>query len=223
MSGRYLVVGDVHGCAEELEELLRKAGAGREVVLVGDLVAKGPDSKGVLGLVRATGARSVRGNHDQHLIRWHQAVARGEPEPKLSDAQREVAAELDERDFEMLCGLPYFIRLEDAGAIVVHAGLVPGVPLEEQDPEHMLTLRSFRPDGSPSKRVDEGAPWAGEWPGPELVLFGHDAVRGLQEHPHAIGLDTGCVYGGELTGYLLPERRLVSVPAKREWSPKDPG
>jgi hypothetical protein len=219
----YLVVGDVHGCVEELEELLRIAGSGRDVVLVGDLVGKGPDSSGVLALVRSIGARSVRGNHDQHLIRWHEAVARGDTEPKLSDAQREVAEELDQDDFAFLCSLPYFIRLEDEGAVVVHAGLVPGVSLDAQEPEHMLTLRSFRRDGSPSKRVEGGVPWASCWPGPELVVFGHDAVRGLQQYPHAVGLDTGCVYGGELTGYLLPERRLVSVPANREWSPKDPG
>ena len=77
----------------------------------------------------------------------------------------------------------------------------------------MLTIRSIKADGTPSKRVD-GEPWASLWPGPELVVFGHDAVRGLQMYEHAVGLDTGCVYGGRLSGYLLPERRLVQVDAR---------
>lgn len=206
---RYLVIGDVHGCVEELSELLDLAGAGRDVVLVGDLVAKGPDSRGVLRLCRERGLRAVRGNHDQHLIRRREALEAGET--------------LGEEDWAFLQALPYVLRLDDVDAIVVHAGLVPGVPLESQDPEHMLTLRSFLPNGQPSKRALEGVPWASLWPGPELVLFGHDAIRGLQLHPYAVGLDTGCVYGGKLSGYLLPERQLVQVDAKREYSPKDGG
>ncbi len=211
----------MHGCVEELRELLdavRPAEDGRRVVFVGDLVAKGPDSKGVLAVVRETGALSVRGNHDQHVIRWREAQERGTPPPRLGPAHREVTAVLDDDDWALLRALPYRLSLDDVGALVVHAGLVPGVPLEAQDPEWLLTLRSIRPDGSPTKRAEEGVPWASLWPGPELVLFGHDAMRGLQQHPHAVGLDTGCVYGGQLTGYLLPERRLVQIAAKRAWS-----
>jgi len=99
---------------------------------------------------------------------------------------------------------------------VVHAGAVAGVPLEKQDREHLLTLRSIRDDGTPSKRV-EGTPWAKLWQGPERLVFGHDAVRGLQQYRFATGLDTGCVYGGRLTALILPEQRLVSVPARRAY------
>ena len=68
------------------------------------------------------------------------------------------------------------------------------------------------------KKVDAGAPWAAAWKGPEHVVFGHDAIRGLQQHPHATGLDTACVYGRSLTALLLPEKRLVSVRAKKQYS-----
>ena len=94
--------------------------------------------------------------------------------------------------------------------MVVHGGLVPGIPLEQQTRDHLLNLRSITAEGRPSKRID-GAPWASLWQGPEHVVFGHDAVRGLQRHPFATGLDTGCVYGRELTALVLPAGEIVSV------------
>jgi hypothetical protein len=130
-----------------------------------------------------------------------------------------VARELDDSDWALLSSLPLWLRLPERQAIVVHAGLLPGVALEQQDPALLMNMRTIRPDGSGSKRNDEGVLWGSLWPGPELVLFGHHASQGLQQHPHAIGLDTGCVYGGKLTACILPEQRLVSVPARRAYAP----
>ena len=104
-------------------------------------------------------------------------------------------------------------------AVVVHAGLLAGVPLAEQPRNLLINMRSITPTGEPSKRIDAGVPWGSRWPGPEHVYFGHDAVRGLQRHPFATGLDTGCVYGRTLTAIILPENRLVSVPARRAYVP----
>ena len=102
--------------------------------------------------------------------------------------------------------------------LVVHAGLRPGRAPDDEERTNLLTMRSIRADGSGSKRIDEGVPWASLWSGPDHVLFGHDAVRGLQEWPFATGLDTGCVYGRQLTAMLLPGRRLVSVAAKKAYA-----
>jgi diadenosine tetraphosphatase ApaH/serine/threonine PP2A family protein phosphatase len=214
---RTLIVGDVHGCFDELLALLARAHRtpADRVVLVGDLVAKGPDSLGVIRWARASGAEAVLGNHDAHVLR----AVHGEA--KVGPLHRAVAEKLNAEDIAWLEARPLWLRLDaaaDRPYLVVHGGLVPGIPLEQQRRDHLLNLRSITAEGEPSKRI-EGAPWASLWRGPEHVVFGHDAVRGLQLHPFATGLDTGCVYGRELTALVLPSGELVSVPALRAHAP----
>jgi predicted phosphodiesterase len=219
---RTLFIGDVHGCADELDALLEESGwrPGERVVLVGDLVAKGPDSAGVVSRARELSLRAVRGNHDEHVLRWHQGHQK--PGKQLKPEHQQVLDTLTPSDWRYLESLPLYLRLSDLNVLAVHAGVVPGVPLEQQRQEHLLNLRSITSAGKPSKRVSDGAPWARFWKGPELILYGHDAVRGLQRHPHAYGLDSGCVYGGRLTAYALPEGRFYSVPARRAYLNMDP-
>lgn len=213
---RTLIVGDVQGCLTELKELIAEAKLveGKDaLIFVGDLVAKGPDSKGVLRLARQWKARSVKGNHEAHVLKYR--VGQGD---QLKPHHRQVAEALDEADWKYLESLPLWISLP--GLIIVHAGLVPGVPLERQEEDALLNMRSLKPHGKWSRKI-EGVPWASQWHGPERVVFGHDAVRGLQQYPCALGLDTGCVYGRRLTGLLLPDDRLVSVPARKAWAPME--
>lgn len=228
---RTIIIGDVHGCLDELVALVGACGgiADSRVVLVGDLVAKGPDSIGVIQWARENGAAAVLGNHDDHVLT---ARAQADAGPSGSGGKKQkhapkaehltIAAALGSDDWAWLAARPLWLSF-DAGEIapmpvlVVHGGLVPGVPLPAQERRHLLALRSIDDDGKPSTRI-EGAPWASLWPGPQHVVFGHDAVRGLQQHPFATGLDSGCVYGRRLTALLLPERRLVSVPAARAYA-----
>lgn len=222
---RTILVGDIHGCREEFERLLNECGFcdGEPLVLVGDLVAKGPDSAGVVELARRSGARAVLGNHDARVLRLRD-VREGKLPPEARPTKPEhqrVLESLTPEDFAYLDGLPHLLRLgpEEPGkadTIVVHAGVVPGIPLESQDPDQLMNLRSIQDDGTPTKKL-KGRPWAQVWQGPELIVFGHDALRGLQLQRFATGLDTGCVYGKSLTALILPERRLVSVPAKHEY------
>jgi hypothetical protein len=129
--------------------------------------------------------------------------------------------------------LPYSLRIPgEVDTVIVHAGLVPGVPLEKQSFETMVTLRevvlvkdntgasTYRSATSHDDKTEK-LPWAGVWNGDFKVIFGHDARRGLQLHPNAIGLDTGACYGKRLSGLILKgaTQTLVSVPAARVYSP----
>lgn len=215
--GDVFVVGDVHGCIDELERLLKAADVGKRdtLVFVGDLVAKGPDSQAVVQLARERGALAVLGNHDAHVLAGRAG------EKKLKGTHAEVAEALKAKDWAFLAALPLWLELD--GALVVHGGLLPGVALEAQPRHVLLNLRSITADGKPSTRVDGGAPWASTYRGRRRVLFGHDALRGLQRYPRALGLDTGCVYGKRLTGAWLGADELVWVDAKREYSkPTEP-
>jgi hypothetical protein len=219
---RTLVVGDVHGCFDELRRLLDKAKVtdGSEVVLVGDLVNKGPDSLAVLAFARENGISAVMGNHDDYLVRCIAARKRGDAKD-FSDAIRKIAKRIDDEDAAWVAALPLYLKLPSHGAVVVHAGVVPGVALDHQVRENLLTIRSIRADGTGSKRIEDGEPWAALYRGPEHIYFGHDAVRGLQRWPHATGLDTACVYGGRLTGVDLSTGALVSVASRRAYA--EPG
>lgn len=205
-----LVVGDVHACVDELAQLIEMAGATR-VVLVGDLFTKGPDPVGTWRLLREVGVHSVLGNHDSRLLEWR----RGEsPRDKHAAA---VCAALDAEDpawADWLAERPLWLR---AGRyLVTHASLHPSGDLSRTDREMHLYRRTW-----PTPRGNRL--WWELYQGPP-VIFGHDAMRGFilryrEGRPWVVGLDTGCVYGGALSGWLVEEERHLHVPAARAYRP----
>ncbi len=216
---RVIAIGDVHGCIDELKALLRKCDyhPGDLIVFLGDLVCKGPDSLSVVQMAREVGALGVRGNHDFEVVRWHQAIKSGVDPPVIGSEHYYVASALSTADLKWMYSLPWFISSSQLNSLFVHAGFVSGIRLAKQNPRLMMNMRSILPDGTVTSKFFNNWPWARLWDGPQTILFGHDADRGLQQYEHAIGLDTGCVYGGKLTACILPEMRLVSVNAKQEY------
>eukprot|EP00439_Symbiodinium_sp_Y106_P079788 s569_g18.t1 len=233
-SARVIVIGDVHGCAHELMTLLDKCeyspGSGDVVILLGDLVNKGPHSREVVCLAREKRLHAIAGNHEFiALQKWNSWKMSGTiPEPD-EHGSWEWLPLLTEADLDFIRMLPLTIRLPDhANLLLVHAGLVPGRPLEEQSMEDMVMLRNLVKADAETKiyqalhDVRAGEPWAAAWSSwvagspmadmPKMVMFGHDAPRGFQQYPHAIGLDTNCCNGGSLSAMVLPAQ-LVQVPA----------
>lgn len=175
-----------------------------QVIFVGDLVARGPDTKRVLALARELGAPAVRGNHEHRLILAHDARLRGGRPPHLGPSHRILLDELDDEDWAMLANLPLSLEFPAHRVRVVHAGVTPGVPLEEQQAWTLMHIRSLTKRGAPSDRYSDQS-WAEAYQEEPHVVFGHNAQAGLQIHPYATGLDTACVYGGRLSALVLEE------------------
>ena len=210
-------------------------------------MGKGPDTLKVLQLALEMNALCVRGNHEDVFVQYYRSeVAKevGAPSPKINEGYLKIAESLTPDQWKYLIEMPLFLRLEDMNAIIVHAGLVPGVPedqqvpihppsvfsvakeglTEVQDPDMMMNLRNVLPDGSGTKEIGLGKAWIDTWNGPETVFFGHDAVRGLQlrrDSSHrliAVGLDTGACYGKFLTAYVHPTGTIVQQPSHEVYS-----
>jgi hypothetical protein len=266
-SKNILVVGDVHGCYDEMLALHDKAvqenGAPFDyVIFVGDLCNKGPKSAEVVRHVRLTpNWFSVRGNHDDGALQaalGDKKKLKKEKYTWIKDSDKKAkqdkrqAVILSDEDVTWLSELPYTITIpreytgDDEDTVIVHAGFVPEMELGKQEIDTMITVRDvtvicddkgkfqgFNPKekgknkalvaSSPdaAKECDTRITWASAWFGPQRVVFGHNAKRRLQMYPGhwAIGLDTGAVYGGQLTGLILPGRKLVSIQS-REYSSK---
>lgn len=230
---RSLVVADVHGCERELRALLEvlrpSASCGDRLFYLGDVISKGPHPRAALALVResltAVGGEMLMGNHEAAAMRWLAQRDSHVPEAlrrRASPALRAVASSLSADEVQWLRDRPLSVRIEALGLLLVHAGVAPGVPLAHQKREHLLTMRTLSEEGIPSSRPN-GRPWAAHWVGPPHVVFGHDARRGLQNYSWATGIDTGCVYGGNLSALVIPisgaRPSLVQVPSFATWCP----
>ncbi|XP_064458947.1 serine/threonine-protein phosphatase 1-like [Ornithodoros turicata] len=216
-----LVVGDVHGCFDELVELLEKSNSSKPDTLklfVGDVINKGPKSEEVLDFLmnNNTTCQSVRGNHDEVVLREY---LRSRSPGYILAPQNCWIKKLSADQIHFLQELPYTISVPSLNAVVVHAGLVPGKGVEGTSIEEMVGMRDilFKDPWEEgglqgTKKVVEGSvPWGSLWNGPAHVYFGHDAIRLMQRWPHCTGLDTGCVYGKDLTGIFIKGPRQGEV------------
>jgi hypothetical protein len=195
---RTIFIGDVHGCADELCDLLdaTRYQSGDRLVLVGDLVVRGPHSKRVVELARREGASMVKGNHDARVL---DACSRDLSAKHPLHAR--VAETLDADDIAYLETAPLWLDFPAHGVRALHAGIDPEKPIEAQDEKTLLTVRHIR---------GTQVLWGERYKGPPHIIFGHHAMEGLQLHAWATGLDTGCVYGGKLTALVLSRDEPVA-------------
>ncbi|MGH9059196.1 MAG: AAA family ATPase, partial [Acidimicrobiales bacterium] len=237
--GPFDIIGDVHGCFDELAELLGQLGYqldaagtdavhpdGRRAFFVGDLVDRGPAVPSVLrlamGMVAAGHALAVPGNHENKLARALKGanVSTGHG---LAETLRQLEAEppeLSERVAGFIDGLVSHLVLDDGNLVVAHAGM-----REDMAGRSSGAVRSFALYGDTTGETDEYGlpvryPWAQDYRGQAAVVYGHTPVPDAVWLNNTICIDTGCVFGGKLTALRWPERELVAVPALREyWQP----
>jgi protein phosphatase len=230
LTGPFDIVGDIHGCASELETLLGKLGyvdgvhpEGRTAVFVGDLVDRGPDSPGVLrrvmSMVGSGNALCVPGNHENKLGRYLKG-RQVQHTHGLAETIEQMDAESEEfrasvREF--VDGLVSHYVLDGGRLVVCHAGLP-----EKYHGRTSGRVRSHALYGDTTGETDEFGlpvryPWAEDYRGRAAVVYGHTPVPNATWLNNTICLDTGAVFGGKLSALRWPERELVDVPAERVW------
>jgi hypothetical protein len=232
---RVIVVGDIHGCYDELMNLLdvMKYREGQDrLIFAGDLVDRGPESAKVVAWVREAQTRSnglttaIVGNHDEKYFRWYKHCLKQRTHPNyripmhpLSSEKSKIYASLSDEDLAFLGSLPIFLHLTDINWVVVHAGLEPAKSLENQDNGKMTHIRYVMPDTFKAVSLDSNMQppsgsvyWTECYQLPFNVVYGHNVhslsepkIDTLSSGVQLVGLDTGCCFGGKLTAMVLPE------------------
>lgn len=222
----------------EFQALVDKLRLGPEdrLVLVGDLLDKGPDPVACVRFARELGASMTLGNHEEKMLRWRRHEERRQADPKYKNPMKTIgpvkAAQwtaLTVEDVQWVRGLPLMLRFGDW--VVVHGGLMPGVPLDNQKDDRLRVrwvdgagkMVSLDPE---DPRQPEGSrPWMEVYDGREHVVYGHAAhhlrtprVDRTSLGAECWGIDTGCVYGGHLSALVLETREVIQVPAREVYA-----
>lgn len=241
-----VLVGDIHGCLEEFDELLKLIEYDQfnkdqmRLILLGDLFDRGPDPLGCIRRARELNLECILGNHEEKQIRWNKNQNRfiqtGEPNlmKRMSEVDCKVNESLNEDDWKWIKGLPLKLDL-GLNWWAVHAGMEPCYSLHNQRPSQIMRVRYVDQNGKAKPlNLDKSQPegtvyWDELWKGPESIIYGH-CVHDLREprikisgDVNCIGIDTGCCFGGRLTAFILKnvdnkfETSFVQVQAKKKY------
>jgi serine/threonine protein phosphatase 1 len=219
MNGRLVAVGDIHGCHQEFGDLLERLELTKEdrLVLLGDLVNRGPDSGRVIELARARGAIALLGNHELRLLKYRRTGDR----KYIKETDLATYDKLRAADWAYLESMLVTYEEPELNTVFVHGGFLPDEPWQKQSAEIVTRIQVIDREGHPAKRADhpDAPPWADLWSGPPFVVYGHTPRPEVYKRKWSLGIDTACVMGGALTAYILPEKRFIQVKARqRYWS-----
>jgi len=210
------IVGDVHGCYEEFLELLKKLNYHKSIhrlILVGDIIGRGPYSLKMLNWVKREQIEVCRGNHENYFIK--SAPTNQLMDPILAKLKKQMGTDL-QKWVHWMKTWPFYI--EEPDFIVVHAGLAPHTPLKETHPDILMHIRTWDGKGENLSNPNNPA-WYDLYTEKKLVVYGHWSAQGLNIRSHTIGLDSSCVYGKCLSGLLLPQRTILQVPSQKRYYP----
>jgi serine/threonine protein phosphatase 1 len=211
-----LIIGDIQGCYTEFQELIDKAAlsADDEIIALGDMVDRGPASPQVLAFFMSQpNAHSLMGNHERKHVRAY----RGEVMPALSQiiTRHQIGEERYPAAVAYMATLPPFLDLPEA--ILVHAFFEPGVALHMQ--RQTVIVGGMQGEAYLTQRLDR--PWYELYDGDKPIIVGHRDYAGKGKpfiyRDRVFGIDTGCCFGGALTGVILPDFHLISVPARKDY------
>ena len=214
---RTIAIGDVHGCADEFEELLTALELEPEdrAIQLGDLVNRGPDSHRAIELAREYKVESIIGNHELRFLTYKETGNKD----LLKDYDPETVGQLTKSDWKYLSNMKKFIFDSQLDTVLVHGGFLPDEPWQTQPLELITSIQVIDSRGQPTKRSDapDAPSWAMSWGGEPFVVYGHTPRPNVLDLPGSMGIDTGCVYGGHLTAYIIEDQTLVQVRAHKTY------
>lgn len=213
-------VGDIQGCARALGRLLRAAHFNPDkhhLIPLGDTINRGSQNVATLKLLQALGAEPILGNHEMAILK-----GLSESETPAWIGEQSIARDLlkdpkCQSYLDWIASWPHWIW--GHGWLAVHGGLHPRLPIEETDPMYLATVRLCDSQGRKPKGWNASStvypqgfkPWHHYYRGNDLVVYGHWARQGLTVGERTVGLDSGCVYGGGLSGMWYPSLEIVQV------------
>lgn len=238
MEQRIAIIGDVHGCYDELMELLETIGFydGKvdKLLFVGDLIDKGPKPKEVIEWCKTWAAccSFVMGNHEEKHLRYHMHARKEKKNPRYKNPMivsedflrnRQELLKITTFDaFEFLDQMQhYYYVLDEAQHLILHGGLLPGQKAEWMHPKIITRVRYLKSDKEMAHmdEITKDMPfWTDKYNGPEKVVFGHQPFLEPMISEHAIGIDTGCVHGNKLCAYVIPEQKFYFAQAREKYS-----
>jgi bis(5'-nucleosyl)-tetraphosphatase (symmetrical) len=224
---RTIVIGDIHGCIDEFNKLIKAVSYDSNhdrMILLGDLIDRGPDSLAVVQKARRMNLECVMGNHEYKFLKWLKSN-------KTTYDTKDYYTQFIDEDIDYIFHMPTYIKLDNT--IIVHAGLKPGISLSGQSKNDLMYMRYTDADRkfislkkiSKLGKEETGAHfWTEFWYGPESVVYGHNVhsmtdplIEEVVPGVTCYGLDTGCCFGGRLTALVLETKEIVQVQAQRTY------
>ncbi len=232
MTRRTITIGDIHGCVEEFDQLVKEVDYKRgedRLVLLGDLIDRGPDPAGVVRRAWEIGAESIMGNHEEKALRWRRHEQKRKADPthyknpmsKVAEARLAQWNAIPDEHWEWMSKWPCWTRINDKWC-AVHGGCSPGWTVESQKPNELMRLRYLKVYKDPHHGYDTykmaslnekgEAPencvhWTTVWTGPDSIVYGHytreDIHQTANKDVMTMGLDSGCVHGGKLSAAIF--------------------
>lgn len=227
---RTIIVGDIHGCIDEFNELMNAISYNKEtdrLILLGDLIDRGPDSVAVVKRARELNLECVMGNHEHKFLKWYKSAGSN---VDVYD-RKPYYTQFSDEDINFIHHMSYYIKLPQY--VVVHAGLRAGVPLINQSKDDLLYIRymdkdhkfiSLKKINKIGKQATGAHFWTEFWSGPESVIYGHNVhsyeeplIEEVSPGIMCYGLDTGCCFGGKLSALIVETKEIVQVQAKQSY------
>jgi len=225
---RTIIIGDIHGCLTEFNNLLDKLNYNPNtdrVILLGDLIDRGPDSIGVLRTARQLNLECVMGNHEHKFLKWYKSFG---TKVNFYD-EKDYYKQLTQEDIDYIFKMPSYIQVNNF--IIVHAGVKPNLSIDKQSKDDLLYLRytdknrkfiSLKKVFTLGKEATDAHFWTEFWKGPESIVYGHNVnsletplIEEVLPGIFCYGIDTGCCFGGKLTAFILETKEIIQIKSEK--------